>query len=107
MLISAVTSSHVLCTPLFSNSLESVQASGCFFLQPRQSLVVLLKPGLGLREQFVEPFLWPDHDAVIISDDQVAVSDDRASDRDGATYERRSILPGCGQGRTSAPDRKA
>ena len=74
-----------------------------FLLQSRQPRVVLLKLGFSPGEQFIDALLRPDHYSIIIGNDQVAVSDDRASNRDRATYERRSIFIGSRWSHSPAP----
>src|SRR2546421_6193090 len=74
-----------------------------FLLQSRQPRVVLLKLGFSPGEQFSDALLRPDHYSIIIGNDQVAVSDDRASNRDRAAYERRSIFMRSRRGHSPAP----
>lgn len=51
-------------------------------MQLRQPRVVLLKLGVGRSEQFVYTFLCPDYYAIIISNGDIPIPNERTSDRD-------------------------
>ena len=61
-------------------------------LQLRKPGIILLPLGIGFAQQSVDLLLRPDHDPVLIGDDQVAIPDEDPPERDRAADDHRTLF---------------